>query len=77
MSRERNVRLDKRMGEWIVRTHLDKVQEVLETGVQMRLCTDGFYDREMVMVDMTIDSEVTLEDLLDDVTEVLWEFSVF
>lgn len=52
---------------------IDEVDEVLETGVQVGLCTQKHDVLEVGVVDVCIDTEQPLEDHLDDVEEVLWE----
>ena len=52
---------------------VDEVDEVLEAGVQVRLGREEHDVLEVSVVDVSIDSEETLEDDLDDVEEVLRE----
>ena len=52
---------------------VDKVDKVLEAGVEMRLCAQEHNVLEVCMVDVRVNTEQALEDHLDDRLEVARE----
>jgi hypothetical protein len=52
---------------------LNKVDEVLEAGVEVRLGAEADDLLEVRVVDVGVDAEEAREDLFDDALEVLWE----
>lgn len=52
---------------------VDKVNEVFEAGVEMRLSGEEHDVLEVRVVDMCVDTEQTLKDHLDDCLEVAWK----
>ena len=52
---------------------IDEVDEVLEARVEVGLCREEHYVLEVCVVDVSIHSEETLENDLDDVEEIFGE----
>ena len=52
---------------------IDEVDEVLEARVEVGLCREEHYVLEVCVVDVSIHSEETLENDLDDVEEIFRE----